>query len=243
MPKARNPNRDKALEIWLANTNITIKEIASMLGETESTIRKWKSADQWERAPKNAPKKRSNKRSDKKPKKRGAPKGNQNAKGHTGGAPEGNTNALKHGGYAAIKHDTCDEVERELMDDMPIDAELLLLDQIREYAVRERRLQHLIQACKTGTLEIKEQWEENTALSKLAGEEGKGIKQLKESGYARRERLEQELTSVQRAKNKAIDSLIHLRKIAAERDTDAVIYRMEYEDMDEIERDIYGTDS
>lgn len=235
MPKARNPHRDEAREIWLANTNIAIKEIASMLGETESTIRKWKSADQWERAPKKRSKKRSNKV--------GAPKGNKNAKGNAGGAPEGNTNALKHGGYATIKYDTCDEVEREMMDDMPIDTELLLLDQIREYAVRERRLQHLIQVCNTNELALKEQWEENTALSKLAGEDGKGIKQLKESGYARRERLERELTSVQRAKNKAIDSLMHFRQAEADRQREEdIVYRMEYEDLDEIERDIYGTD-
>lgn len=235
MPKARNPNRDKAMEIWLENTNIALKEIASMLGETESTVRKWKSTDQWERSPKNAPKKRSNKR--------GAPKGNKNAKGSHPGAPENNTNALKHGGYATIKHDTCDDVEREMMEDMPTDTEMLYLDQIREYAVRERRLQHLIQACKTDELAVKEQWEENTVLSKLAGEDGKGIKQLKESGYARRERFERELTAVQRAKNKAIDSLMRLRQAEADRqrETDTV-YRMEYEDMDGIERDIYGTD-
>ena len=48
MPRAKNPNREKAKEIWLANDKkCKLKDIASELNETESTIRKWKSEDAW----------------------------------------------------------------------------------------------------------------------------------------------------------------------------------------------------
>lgn len=36
--------------------------------------------------------------------KRGAPKGNQNAKGNKGGAPFGNTNAVKHGLFMDLNY-------------------------------------------------------------------------------------------------------------------------------------------
>jgi len=48
VPRAKNPNRVKAKEIWLAKgKKCKLKDIASELNETESTIRKWKSEDAW----------------------------------------------------------------------------------------------------------------------------------------------------------------------------------------------------
>lgn len=89
MARAKNPNREKAFNIYKEyKGNIKLSEIAEMLLEKPSNIRSWKRIDEW----------------DSKLPKLGAPKGNKNAKGNKGnkkakGAPEGNVNAVKHGGY------------------------------------------------------------------------------------------------------------------------------------------------
>lgn len=85
MAKPRNPNRDKAFEIYKNNHGkIKPAEIAKLLNEKVTNIRSWKNYDQWDKAlGKN--------------KKVGAPKGSSNAAGH--GAPKENFNAVKHGGY------------------------------------------------------------------------------------------------------------------------------------------------
>lgn len=89
MARARNPNRDKALEIYIQNKgNIKISKLADLLNENPKTISSWKSKDNW---------------TDKLPRV-GAPKGNKNAKGSKGnknakGAPKGNLNNYKHGRY------------------------------------------------------------------------------------------------------------------------------------------------
>lgn len=88
MPRNKNPNKDKAFEVYKNyNGNITPKKIAEMLNENVTNIRTWKSVDQWDV-------KLGFKR-----KKRGAPKKNKNAVGNNGGPPEGSLNAFKHGGY------------------------------------------------------------------------------------------------------------------------------------------------
>lgn len=136
MPRARNPNRDKAYELWCNNkSNIKLKDIAAKLGESEGTIRKWKCTDKWEEKQKgtfqkdkgNVPKK-----------KRGAPKGNKNSVGH--GAPLGNKNAVTHGGYTQIYWDTLTDEEKALIDTMDTDEEIMLLEQIKVCTIRERRL-------------------------------------------------------------------------------------------------------
>lgn len=96
MGRARDPNRDKAFEIYSENNgNIELFEIAERLGVSAGTVRGWKSKDKWEPKIKGTFQKKNTERS-KNP--RGAPKGSKNALGH--GAPKGNTNALKHGLFA-----------------------------------------------------------------------------------------------------------------------------------------------
>lgn len=49
MPRARNPNRDKAFEIYKShNGDIDLVEIANQLSLSPGTVRGWKSKDQWE---------------------------------------------------------------------------------------------------------------------------------------------------------------------------------------------------
>ena len=57
MARARNPNREKARQIWLdSNGQKPLVEIANELDVRPSQIRKWKSLDHWEQNVKgNAP--------------------------------------------------------------------------------------------------------------------------------------------------------------------------------------------
>lgn len=94
MARKRNPNRDKAFEVYKnSGGNITPKAIAENLKENAANIRVWKNTDKWDE------------QLGIKKNKRGAPKNNKNAKGNTGGAPKGNLNSLTHG----LR---CDETKR-----------------------------------------------------------------------------------------------------------------------------------
>ena len=117
MGRARDPNRDKAFEIYSEhNGNIELIEIAERLGVSAGTVRGWKSKDKWE--PKiNGTFQKKNKERSKNP--RGAPKGSKNALGH--GAPKGNTNALKHGLFAKYLPQEVYEIAQELSEKQPID--------------------------------------------------------------------------------------------------------------------------
>lgn len=117
MGRARDPNRDKAFEIYSENNgNIELVEIAERLGVSAGTVRGWKSKDKWEPKIKGTFQKKNTERS-KNP--RGAPKGSKNALGH--GAPKGNTNALKHGLFAKYLPQEVYEIAQEVSEKQPID--------------------------------------------------------------------------------------------------------------------------
>nr|DAS44292.1 MAG TPA: terminase small subunit [Caudoviricetes sp.] len=117
MGRARDPNRDKAFEIYSENSgNVELIEIAERLGVSAGTVRGWKSKDKWEPKIKGTVQKKNTERS-KKP--RGAPKGSKNALGH--GAPKGNTNAVKHGLFAKYLPQEVYEIAQELSEKQPID--------------------------------------------------------------------------------------------------------------------------
>lgn len=117
MGRARDPNRDKAFEIYSENNgNIELIEIAERLGVSAGTVRGWKSKDKWEPKIKGTFQKKNKERS-KNP--RGAPKGSKNALGY--GAPKGNTNALKHGLFAKYLPQEVYEIAQELSEKQPID--------------------------------------------------------------------------------------------------------------------------
>lgn len=117
MGRARDPNRDKAFEIYSEhNGSIELIEIAERLGVSSGTVRGWKSKDKWEPKIKGTLQKKNKERS-KKP--RGAPKGSKNALGH--GAPKGNTNAIKHGLFSKYLPQEVYEIAQELSEKQPID--------------------------------------------------------------------------------------------------------------------------
>ncbi|SFM21657.1 phage terminase small subunit-related protein [Pelosinus propionicus] len=49
MARPRNPDRDKAFEIWLnSNGTAKLKDIAAEISIPDSRIRKWKTEDNWD---------------------------------------------------------------------------------------------------------------------------------------------------------------------------------------------------
>lgn len=124
MARARNPNRDKAFQLWKeSDGSRLLKDIAEELGVTANTIRKWKANDKWDEEFKgSAPiEKRSAPI-------RGAPKGNKNAIGNSGGAPARNQNAKTHGFYSKHMPAEAFEIMQDIQGFSPVD---LLWEQIQ----------------------------------------------------------------------------------------------------------------
>lgn len=100
---------------------INLSSIASKTGVNRCTLKGWIEKENWGDAPKL---------------KRGAPAGNNNAKGNHGGAPRGNANSLKHGGYSKLLFEEFAADKLQYLDD-DIDLEALLMDEIKLLTLRE----------------------------------------------------------------------------------------------------------
>lgn len=104
MARNRNPNRDKAYEIYKDHRGeVSPKKISEILNENVNNIRNWKSNDKWD----------EQLREDTRP---GAPKGNQNAKGRKGSP--GNVHNYKHGLYTSEDRYTKKNLKRMLPTDV-----------------------------------------------------------------------------------------------------------------------------
>ena len=256
MPRARSPQRDEAYQIWLAsNFNKKLKDIAAELNVSESKVRKWKCEDKWEQKAKGT---LQNEKGNAPKKKRGAPKGNKNAVGNNGGAPLGNTNTLVHGGYSAFYWDTLSDEEKEMIENMPKDEEELLLDQVKMYTVQERRLLQAIQKVKDSKIKTKDSEGKSVTLDDRVLTSGTVSKSTKNGGiipvtevtsssstnYEHKDnrllRLQQQLTTVQRAKTKALDSLIHINIEKQKLEMLRENTEAELEDTSETDGVIYG---
>lgn len=261
--KTRSPERDKAFKLYIkSGKTMKNSEIASKLGVSASLVAKWKSQDKWDSDELPNEKVKSKKSSKSSGNKKGGQKGNKNAVGNDGGAPLGSQNALKHGGYSAVYWDTLDEDEKSIIEDMPQDEETLLIDQIKLYTVRERRILLAIQKVQNAkgdqvldsvsSQETKRRFRDTTQkeqYNQMIEEKIASGERLPGDAYTIYtntdnkqnviSRLEDELTRVQRAKNQAIDSLAKLniekQKIEMLRDKDDV----EVEDTDETDEAIY----
>ena len=252
MPTPRGPDTDKrseerkqAEQLYLENKgNIKLVEIAEKLGLPDNKVRKWKSLDDWEgklhptkaEKSKKKPVERSTNDKGSVPRnKRGAPKGNQNAKGASGNPSP--VKPIKHGAYSSVYWDTLDEDEMELIEEVSKSEEDLLLEQIQLFSVRERRIMKAINKYRSAeapvvismtsrseskrtfrTPEDEEEYyrriDEKVANGdRLPGQEYNSYTQTenKDNIVAR---LEAELSNVQSKKTKAIEALarIHLEK-------------------------------
>lgn len=233
MNETRAPTNEEIREKVLADyrNGEKPKALSEKTGISINTIKSWikrdkaKKANASEDAPKSqtgAPAKR----------KRGAPTGNKNAKGNRGGAaPLRNRNAEKHGAYSTIYWDSLDEDELALIEAMDDDEEGHLVMQIQMFSVRERRLMQRIKQYKE--MEVKNRGLGVSSISKTKDanmrldDNGKPIldadgKQIFDTVSERTVThtatimtsimtLEAELTKVQRAKTKAIESLSKIR--------------------------------
>lgn len=254
MPTPRGPDTDrrseerkKAEKLYLDNNgNIRLVELAENLGLPDNKIRKWKSMDKWESklhpvSAKDAPKKsveRSIKDKGSVPPKRGAPKGNQNAKGGRGNPnPKSPPDVTKHGGYSAVYWDVLDDEEKGLIEEIPKDEETLLLEQIQLFSVRERRIMQAINKYRNAKEPVAISYSSRSESKRsFDSEEDKRIYEERQRAKIVADkllpghsydvstqtenkdniiaRLESELSNVQAKKTKAIDTLarLHLEK-------------------------------
>lgn len=80
-----------------------------------------------------------------KPKPRGRPhKGNTFAVGHKPSSPKGNKNALKHGAYSIASWGVLDDEEEDFLKEIPDETEAQLMQEIQMYTIRERRIMKAI---------------------------------------------------------------------------------------------------
>lgn len=204
MPRERSPNSILAESLYHDGRKLT--EIADELGVPASTVRRWKSTQQWdtpegERSPQKASINKTKKASEKKPsarkktsakkkpekpkKPRGAPKGSKNALGNKSSLP-GNQKAVKHGAYRAVFFKFLSSEDQELLESMgdQIDVEERLLLELQVLSIRERRVlaaieQQMAEAEKTKNplyIDSVETQKETRTFAK--GEEGEKEKEL-----------------------------------------------------------------
>jgi uncharacterized protein YjcR len=245
--KTKSPEREKARKLYLkSDKTAKNKEIAEKLGVSVSLVAKWKSQDKWdsEDLPKEKVKSKGKNKSKGKP---GAPFGNHNAFANRGGPPLGSVNALKHGGYSQVYWDTIDEAERAMIQDMPEDEETMLLDQIKLFSVRERRIMQAIEKVKgkdeqltNTTVKTEVRMDNDSNETEDESPKPYTLVTSTENKHNVVARLEDELTRVQRAKSQAIATLsklnIEKQKIALIKEKDDV----EIEDTSETDAVIYG---
>lgn len=227
MPRARDPARDKAREMWEASgRSLKLCEIAERLKVPEATVRAWKSKDRWEaqtskKNERNAPKKNTE-RSDGK---RNAPKrkpggqpGNKNGKG----APPGNAYAVTHGAYMQIYGDLLTDEEKALLDILDQQEER---DRLRtlyaQHQITERRLMGHINAIENGAEMITHRvisTAEPTGTKGADGREITKVVRLSQEQETRKEQLRNftdALTRVRAEMRRVADSLRQITETEA----------------------------
>lgn len=195
MARPRSP--DSILAEKMFHDGMKLVEIADKLGYPAGTVRRWKSTQKWEESSKKKSERSENKKANVRKK----------------GAPKRNRNAEKHGIYNTIYWDSLDENEIQLIDEIEYSEEYQLKRQIDLFTIRERRLMLRIKEYKEAAIKTK------GMLAKSITKE-KGIERGHDTNIIHTEMeadintimlLEAELTKVQRAKTKVIDSLMRSR--------------------------------
>lgn len=163
MARPRDPRREEARKIWLdSGKEMKLVDIAKKLGVAASTIRKWKSQDKWDndskesvpKSKRSAPNRSGAPKGNQNAKGHGAPKGNKNATGNRGGKPPpGNKNAVTTGEYETIMWDYLDDDEKELFGAIETDPLYQIDITIRELSIRQRRMMKRIKKLEDGLTE------------------------------------------------------------------------------------------
>jgi len=241
LARARSPNSIEAEEMY--KSGMKLVDIAKKLDVPASTVRRWKSTQNWDQKGKKkkserSPKKKANARH------KGGQPGNKNAAGNKGGPLKpGDKIAEKHGAYSAVYWDVLDEAEKDMIEDIPMDEEMLLIEQIQLFAVRERRIMLAINKYRNMKGEVslygvtrneskrafkteedkklyEERIEEKIAAKERLPGDVYNVQTTMDNKDNMIARLEKELSTVQSKKTKAIEALAKLRlekqKIAGE---------------------------
>jgi uncharacterized protein YjcR len=129
--RPRHPMREVVMKKWIeSGGKIKTKELAEEAGVPESSIRKWKSQDDW--------------KAELGKKKRGGQPGNKNATGH--GAPLRNKNAETHGAYSTVHLDDLPPEERMYIESITLDTRENMLRELQLLIAKESDLRKKIKA-------------------------------------------------------------------------------------------------
>lgn len=219
MGRPKNEKSEKAEKLYLKGLSAT--EIAKTLNVPDSTVRRWKSTYKWKKPKKenrtfgNIETERSelNARSL-------AQIGNTNAVGHKGRNRPGNQNARTHGAYCKNISEALEPEEISYIDSMAIDAEEILIEQIKSYTARELYLSKQIMfyennadanrliLSNTYSQVVEEDFTGDRARKGTA----KTVHHAKESVLDAIVKLNAELSKVQANKLKAVAALAKLHK-------------------------------
>lgn len=237
MPRAPNEKMIEAEKLFY--DGMAMVEIAKKLGVSDGTIRSWKNRHGWDNKSQkskcNVAKKEDEKSATLQKRKKGGQPGNKNAKGGSGNPnPKHPPDVTKHGGYVPVFMDVLDEEEQELISTIPEDTEQQLMEQIQLFSIRERRILKAVNKCRNLQGEV-------TIADVSRYEDKRSFKNKEEEAeYDRRQkikidkgdilpgksysiqthttnkdmviaRLEQELSTVQSKKTKAIEVLSKYR--------------------------------
>lgn len=236
MPRA--PSEKKAEAEKLFNKGVKLTDIAKELGVPEGTVRSWKNRGKWRKALKKNECNVANNKEEGvalQKRKRGGQRGNKNAKGGRGNPhPTPPPSIIKHGAYRAVFLDALDEDEKELIKFVSEDEEQLLMEDIRLSSIRERRILKAINKYRNQKGEVsivgvtrseskrsfkdndeKKLYEERILEKVKKGERLPGETYNIATNTQNKDfiiaRLEQELSSVQSKKVKAIEILSKIR--------------------------------
>ena len=211
MPRAPRENVTKAEKMF--RDGMSMVDIAKKLGISAGTVRSWKNRYGWgdtsKKNDRNVAKEKNKKSATLQKRKKGGQPGNQNAKGGKGNTtPHKPPSRYKHGGYTPVFMDTLDSDEKDLLDSVPEDEELLLREQIQLYSVRERRIMKAIN-------KYRDMDEEAVLDMEIRQGFYKQLPQIAQTTVTNRDniilRLEAELSNVQNKKTKAIEALYKLK--------------------------------
>ncbi len=236
MPRPRDPNRDRAFELYRnSGGKLDLVEIASQLNLPAGTIRGWKSKDSWETRLNGT----FQKNTERSKRTKGGQPGNKNATG-----PPGNKNAEKHGLFSRY----LPEETMSIIQEMPRSPLDILWDNIQiSYAaiVRSQQIMYVkdkedmtttkIEE-KTGNV-IGERWEVQQAWDKQANflqAQARAMKTL-EGLIKQYDELLHKNWDLASEEQKA-----RIAQIRAQTDK-LTGNNQEIEDLEEIEGDIYGS--
>ncbi len=248
MPRAPSEKVIEAKKLY--DDGIAMVEIAKKLNVSDGTVRSWKNRYRWgdksKKNDRNVAKKDSKKSATLQKRKRGGQPGNQNSKGVSKG--KGNPSPkkpIKHGGYMPVFMDALSDDEKGLIDIVPEDEEKLLIEQIQLFSIRERRILMAINKYReqNGDVAVADvtKFEEKRAFRDKQEEDEYDRRQKKKidkgsilpgKSYSIQThttnkdmviaRLEQELSTVQGKKTKAIEALAKLRMEKAKIESESV---------------------